>query len=67
MLDEMKTKKVVYNMTELPKVLGVGRSKAFELTRQPGFPTVRVGRRILVPVDALNEWLAEQVKNNDNL
>ena len=64
---EKQTSKVALNLSELQVALGIGRSKAFELTRQPGFPAVRIGRRILIPVDALNEWLAEQVKSNDDL
>lgn len=67
-MDKIKQiKKVALNMFELAAVLGIGRSKAFELTRQPGFPAVRIGRRILIPVDALDKWLAEQVKSNDDL
>lgn len=64
---ETDIKKVALNLSELQVALGIGRSKAFELTRQPGFPAVRIGRRILVPVDALDEWLAELVKSNDDL
>jgi len=64
---ETDIKKFALNLSELQVALGIGRSKAFELTRQPGFPAVRIGRRILIPVDALNEWLAEQVKSNDDL
>lgn len=64
---ETDIKKVALNLSELQVALGIGRSKAFELTRQPGFPAVRIGRRILIPVDALDEWLAEQVKSNDDL
>ena len=64
---EADIKKVALNLSELQVALGIGRSKAFELTRQPGFPAVRIGRRILIPVDALDEWLAEQVKSNDDL
>ena len=64
---EADVKKVALNLSELQVALGIGRSKAFELTRQPGFPAVRIGRRILIPVDSLNEWLAEQVKSNDDL
>ncbi|NLE83798.1 MAG: helix-turn-helix domain-containing protein [Chloroflexi bacterium] len=64
---ESGIKKFALNLSELQITLGIGRSKAFELTRQPGFPAVRIGRRILIPVDALHEWLAEQVKSNDDL
>ncbi len=34
--------------------------KAYELVKQPGFPTIRVGARILIPVGAFNRWLESQ-------
>jgi len=49
--------KVALNMAEFASVMSIGRNKAFELARQPGFPAVRVGRRVIIPVDALKAWL----------
>ena len=31
--------------------------KAYELVKTPGFPVIRIGTRILIPVDAFKEWL----------
>ena len=39
------------------ELLGVGRTAAYEAARRGEFPTRRLGRRILVPVPALLEWL----------
>lgn len=58
-----KMEKVVLSMEEFAAVMGIGRNKAFELTREPGFPTVRLGRRIVIPVDALKLWLDKQAGN----
>jgi len=53
--------KLAYNVTELAEALGIGRSLAYELVNREDFPAVRIGeRRIIVPVDALKEWLKEQ-------
>lgn len=38
-------------------VLGLGRTAAYEAARRGEFPTRRLGRRIVVPVPALLEWL----------
>lgn len=38
-------------------VLGIGRTAAYEAARRGEFPTRRLGRRIVVPVPALLEWL----------
>ncbi len=42
---------------ELQTVLGVGRSTAYELCNSKGFPSFRIGKKILVSVERLNEWM----------
>ena len=45
---------------EAARILGIGRASAY-LAAQPGgdLPTVRIGRRLLVPVTALRRMLGE--------
>lgn len=38
-------------------LLGLGRTAAYEAARRGEIPTRRIGRRIVVPVPALLEWL----------
>lgn len=45
------------SVEEAAKVIGIGRSAAYEAARQGQLPTRRLGRRLLVPVPALLEWL----------
>lgn len=52
-----RVEKLALSLTECAAMMGIGRSKMHELARSEGFPAVRVGRRILVPVDALKTWL----------
>ena len=49
--------KVTISVQELSSQMGISLAKAYELTRRPGFPILRVGTRILIPVDSLREWL----------
>ena len=49
--------KTTMSVQELAAQLGVSLPKAYELVKQPGFPVIRVGSRILIPVDAFREWL----------
>ncbi len=43
---------------ELRKLLGISKASAYALCRRDGFPAVRVSpRRIIIPIDALEEWL----------
>lgn len=49
---------VIKGVRELAETLGIGVNYALELTKRPDFPASRLGRAIVVPVDALKEWLA---------
>lgn len=46
------------SLGEVQKTLGVGRSKVYQLAGLVDFPAVRIGRRIVVPEEALRAWLA---------
>ena len=54
---------------ELAETLGVAKMKAYELTNTPGFPSFKVGKRILVSRKGLQEWIKtqcnEQIKGQD--
>lgn len=43
--------------------MGISLPKAYELVKTPGFPTIRVGTRILIPVEAYREWLLKNAAN----
>lgn len=49
--------KLTMTVKELQEYLGVGRVKAYELVNSSGFPTVRIGRKILVSRDGLEKWI----------
>lgn len=51
--------KLCYSVPELAKVLGISRPKAYELVKRDGFPSITVGRRIIIPTRALERWLDE--------
>ncbi len=39
-------------------------AKAYELVKTPGFPTIRIGARILIPIEAYKEWLVRTSINH---
>ena len=45
------------SVQELSSQMGISLPKAYELVKTPGFPTLRIGTRILIPIDAYKEWL----------
>lgn len=51
-------KPATFTVCQAAKVLGIGRSLAYEAAARGELPTVRIGTRILVPRLALEEFLS---------
>ncbi len=49
--------KTTMSVQELAAEMGISLPKAYELVKEPDFPTIRVGTRILIPTEAYKEWL----------
>lgn len=52
--------KLLISIDEAQKILGVGRSKMYELAHADGFPVVIIGRRLYVHLQKLTEWADSQ-------
>ena len=48
--------KATMSVQELSSQMGISLPKAYELVKQPGFPVLRVGTRILIPREAFMAW-----------
>ena len=48
------------NAKLVAQVLGVSISTAYEVMHEPGFPTLRVGSRMVVPKEKFIRWVEEQ-------
>lgn len=48
---------LIVSVTELAERLGIGRSAAYEAVRRGEIPSLRLGRRIVVPIRQLEAWL----------
>ena len=46
---------------ELAAVLGISRAGAYTLMRSKGFPTIFIGKRMVVYRDKFIQWMDEQV------
>jgi excisionase family DNA binding protein len=42
---------------EAARILGTGRDSTYDLVKSGRLPSVRIGRRYLIPRDALIEWV----------
>lgn len=50
---------LVLTVKELANFLKISKSTAYELTYRRDFPKVKINKRIVVPVEALKEWLRQ--------
>ena len=57
-MDEKK----ILSVGELAKYLGISRPKAYDLAHRSDFPTIKLGKRILVPIKQLEAWLEKQTE-----
>ena len=52
---------IVLNADQLALALGISRANAYQLMHSKGFPTLRIGKRMMVPKDRLIEWMAKKI------
>lgn len=57
--------KTTMSVQEMSLKLGISLPKAYDLVHTPGFPAIRVGKRILIPIDAFQEWMVIE-SNKEN-
>ena len=57
--------RLVYSVEEVAAQLGIGRNQAYEAIHRGEIPSIRVGRRLLIPTAAL-ERLLEQAGQPDD-
>ena len=50
------------NVELVAKVLGVSPSSGYELMHEAGFPTLRIGSRMVVPKEKFIAWVEEHTK-----
>jgi excisionase family DNA binding protein len=54
------------SLNELQEILGIGRTKAYDLVASGELPAVRIGRIIRVDMRDLTDWLERQKYQNAN-
>ena len=49
------------NANDIAAVLGISRANAYTLMRAKGFPTIFIGKRMIVPRDKFIAWMDLQI------
>jgi excisionase family DNA binding protein len=56
---EALTRRRTITIPEAAKTLGICRNKAYEAARRGEIPTIKIGKRLVVPLAALERMLQE--------
>ena len=54
--------KVLLDSRDVSRLLGLGRTKVFEMMARSELPVIRIGRCVRVPRDALMEWILKETR-----
>ena len=49
--------KRTYNALEVAAMLGISKSKVYDLVRQGVIPSLKLGSRVVIPTQKFDEWL----------
>ena len=49
------------NADTVAKLFGISTSSAYELMREKDFPSVRIGKRLIVPKENLRTWVEAHI------
>lgn len=53
---------LLLNVKQLADLLGVSYSSAYELIQEDDFPSLHIGKRIVVPKEELRKWISAHTK-----
>ena len=53
---------MMLSVSQVAKVLGISRTRSYELVNEKGFPKIKIGTRIVVPKDEFMLWIQKQIK-----
>ena len=55
--------KLLLKVPEAAELVGLGRSKLYELMQAGQIPVIRIGRGVRIPASGLREWVARQAED----
>jgi excisionase family DNA binding protein len=53
---------LLLNVKQLVDLMGVSDSSVYELIQEADFPSLRIGKRIVVPKEDLRKWITAHTK-----
>lgn len=53
---------LLLNVKQVASLLGISDSGAYELIQEDDFPSLRIGKRIVIPKENLQQWISNHTK-----
>ena len=53
---------LMLNMKQLSELLGISDASSYELAKEADFPSLRIGKRIVIPKEELRRWISAHTK-----
>jgi excisionase family DNA binding protein len=63
----VETDRLTYDVVEAGRLLGLGRNASYEAAKSGQIPTIRIGKRLLVPKAALQRMLDDRAPSTPEL
>lgn len=63
-VNKTSDERLTYTIPQAAEIIGINVITAYKLAKQKGFPSVRIGKRIVVPKAALERWLEQEAAKN---
>lgn len=60
---DVESDKLLLRVSEAQQLLSLSRSTVYAMVASGELPSVRIGRSVRVPVDALKQWVERQTNN----
>lgn len=58
---------ITLNADQLAQVLGISRSGAYQLMHADDFPTIKIGKRMVVPKEELRLWMDRKLSEKKDI
>ena len=52
---------LMLSVHDVAEVLGISKSSAYVLAKEKGFPTLKIGARVVVPREKFIEWINKNI------
>ncbi|MCW3795399.1 helix-turn-helix domain-containing protein [Paenibacillus sp. LS1] len=61
----LNTNKMFFTVEELYEILPIGKNAVYKLVKEEGFPKLKVGKKIIIPVKGFMQWVEHKSSINN--